>query len=575
MSSLDDILNDNAAFSVQNAQASQASLAHLTILRMFCAVYEKLGSSPAVATSWTSQDADARIDTFLRIATYRYTLYLDLLVSVTEKAKETWPLPPWDVAIVMHTHLLAPKKFSDDITSNPRYSTLASLIDFPLMRLLDKIRRLDRDKQVRLNVGQWHRKFPHFPYDLITVGSSGPIFPPHLSLSRNYDPSTFSFPASSTSIFSFDLPQAVKRQMVFAQKITSVFPWDPVPEEVLLDSQFRYGRFLNLFRLNTLQQLVPTMNIDLFWHTHQLSASRYLPWCVQHLGQYLNHDDSIDDVELSPSLDETSAAWKAHYNEDYLSPPPQPRSEEAPPPYPQQVDPFLTPATSPNIGGQFSRASLNEAQLNLWTYDVERQREHETYTLKHHRLQAELAAVNRDIANRRAQPIGPSRIVRSVFRVAIDGVTHSESAKAHRLKLVKKMNDEIAWYAELRKKWRHTRWPLLVAARGWGDPNLTSGAYSRPSQGTRDLPFAIYGATWYDNKPLGYHDYPNLARDAENGIVGGGLGADGGMCGGKFDGGNCAAILYRRPAGTSSSGGGCGGGGGGCGGGGGGCGGGG
>jgi hypothetical protein len=65
---------------------------------MFCAVYEKFGAPPAVPIkggNWTAQDADARIDKFLRIANYRYTLYLDLLVSVKDNAKDRWPLPPW------------------------------------------------------------------------------------------------------------------------------------------------------------------------------------------------------------------------------------------------------------------------------------------------------------------------------------------------------------------------------------------------------------------------------------------------------------------------------------------------
>jgi hypothetical protein len=65
---------------------------------MFCAVYGKLGAPPAVPIrggNWTAKDADARIDKFLRIANYRYTLYLDLLVSVKDNAKDRWPLPPW------------------------------------------------------------------------------------------------------------------------------------------------------------------------------------------------------------------------------------------------------------------------------------------------------------------------------------------------------------------------------------------------------------------------------------------------------------------------------------------------
>ena len=82
---------------------------------MFCAVYDKLGALPdheakilqfALAhgarpgSAWTQDKANARRDQFLAIVNYRYTLYLDLLVSVQRdpsETKETWPLPPWFV----------------------------------------------------------------------------------------------------------------------------------------------------------------------------------------------------------------------------------------------------------------------------------------------------------------------------------------------------------------------------------------------------------------------------------------------------------------------------------------------
>ena len=80
---------------------------------MFCAVYDKLGALPdheakilkfslahgaPPGSAWTQDKANARRDQFLAIVNYRYTLYLDLLVSVQRdpsETKETWPLPPW------------------------------------------------------------------------------------------------------------------------------------------------------------------------------------------------------------------------------------------------------------------------------------------------------------------------------------------------------------------------------------------------------------------------------------------------------------------------------------------------
>jgi hypothetical protein len=82
---------------------------------VFCAVYHKLGAFPdheakilkfALAhgappgSEWTQDKADVRRDQFLAIVNYRYTLYLDVLVSVQRdlsEIKETWPLPSWFV----------------------------------------------------------------------------------------------------------------------------------------------------------------------------------------------------------------------------------------------------------------------------------------------------------------------------------------------------------------------------------------------------------------------------------------------------------------------------------------------
>jgi hypothetical protein len=52
------------------------------------------------------------------------------------------------------------------------------------------------------------------------------------------------------------------------------------------------------------------------------------------------------------------------------------------------------------------------------------------------------------------------------------------------------------------KAWGRQRWPLLCAARGWGDPRVTHGKFQRPPQGSVELPFPIYAATVSDSRFL-------------------------------------------------------------------------
>lgn len=65
--------------------------------------------------------------------------------------------------------------------------------------------------------------------------------------------------------------------------------------------------------------LVPTLDLDLCWHTHQLHTVEYRNWCMDHLKQYINHDDTIDKGNLKEGLRETSLMWFAEYREPYTS----------------------------------------------------------------------------------------------------------------------------------------------------------------------------------------------------------------------------------------------------------------
>lgn len=115
--------------------------------------------------------------------------------------------------------------------------------------------------------------------------------------------------------------------------------------------------------------------------------------------------------------------------------------------------------------------------------------------------------------------------------------------------------EEMRYQTEERQAWGRQRWPLLVAARWWGDPRVTAGQWVRPPQGTASLDFPIYAATWYDNKELGYYNYITGGRDGGARIEGGGIRVGGAMCAGRFDGGNCVAAVIREPSNNSGGGG--------------------
>lgn len=126
-----------------------------------------------------------------------------------------------------------------------------------------------------------------------------------------------------------------------------------------------------------------------------------------------------------------------------------------------------------------------------------------------------------------------------------------QSARDHAARSVRDLHKH---HDECRQGWGRQRWPLLVAARGWGSHDVTLGQINRPPQGTETVEFPLYAATWYDKKPLGYYDY---VFGGKGGVIyGGGARVGGGMCAGKFDGGNCVAPPPPRYSDNSNSGGG-------------------
>jgi len=120
--------------------------------------------------------------------------------------------------------------------------------------------------------------------------------------------------------FSIDLVGACLRQMSFTTKMVHNSAMHLPSETALSTALLRYSKFLNLMKNSkTNIGFVPTLDIDLCWHTHQLFPVSYRAWCIEHIGRAVNHDDSIGKGSLLEGLRSTSIEWRETYHEGYVT----------------------------------------------------------------------------------------------------------------------------------------------------------------------------------------------------------------------------------------------------------------
>ncbi|KAF2468382.1 uncharacterized protein BDR25DRAFT_159839, partial [Lindgomyces ingoldianus] len=62
----------------------------------------------------------------------------------------------------------------------------------------------------------------------------------------------------------------------------------------------KYERFFSLFAQYPGKTVVPTLDVDLAWHTHQLSPPHYYAYSTRLTGgkTFVDHDDKIDESRL-------------------------------------------------------------------------------------------------------------------------------------------------------------------------------------------------------------------------------------------------------------------------------------
>jgi hypothetical protein len=114
------------------------------------------------------------------------------------------------------------------------------------------------------------------------------------------------------------LADCVVRQSKFVEKMNGQL-WirSPAVAGTLERAGTRYKGFLKLFKLYKSTMLVPTLDIDLVWHTHQCSPAEYFASTKKIAGRFINHDDTIEQSHLDKGSATTEELYKIRVGKEY------------------------------------------------------------------------------------------------------------------------------------------------------------------------------------------------------------------------------------------------------------------
>lgn len=117
--------------------------------------------------------------------------------------------------------------------------------------------------------------------------------------------------------FPLDLVGAVIRQGGFVEKMHNI-DWlhSPALPATVARLLLKYGRFAELMEEAT-QMAVPTLDVDLAWHTHQLNPPAYFKYIVKKTRQFVDHDDKVAETALNDAFAWTSKTYEKKYGDKY------------------------------------------------------------------------------------------------------------------------------------------------------------------------------------------------------------------------------------------------------------------
>jgi hypothetical protein len=127
-----------------------------------------------------------------------------------------------------------------------------------------------------------------------------------------------SYVTTSNMINATETEAAVLRQGEFVEKMGK-YLWIRSPSlcGTLSRAISRYDKFFLLLAAFPDKIIVPTLDIDLVWHTHQCAPARYFAYSKAKTGRFINHDDSITKTTLDTGLQDTKDLFYARFGENY------------------------------------------------------------------------------------------------------------------------------------------------------------------------------------------------------------------------------------------------------------------
>ena len=121
----------------------------------------------------------------------------------------------------------------------------------------------------------------------------------------------------NSSPFALDLVGAVIRQGSFIEKMHNI-DWlhSPALQNTMKRLLVKYQRFVSIIK-DEMHIAVPTLDVDLAWHTHQLSPYSYMKYTIDTTGRFIDHDDKVAETALNDGFAWTNKTYQKQYGEPY------------------------------------------------------------------------------------------------------------------------------------------------------------------------------------------------------------------------------------------------------------------
>lgn len=241
-------------------------------------------------------------------------------------------LPPLDVIMVWHAFLLNPRMFKCHYQETRGYrlhfpwlsihqaidnGTWTYQLEVTASRAFKNVTTLEPDLFAQME--SWV-SLPHSARTTLTTFTVGTSDEPALNVVTKGSGAHRLLQSAQTtdSALALQLKDAIIRQTAFVDKMNALL-WirSPALSGTLRRALSRYEAFLELFRRHPTTMMVPTLDIDLVWHTHQCSAAEYKRSMLKLAGKYVNHDDSIVKGTLDDGFERTRGLFHVCFGKEY------------------------------------------------------------------------------------------------------------------------------------------------------------------------------------------------------------------------------------------------------------------